>query len=380
MRKAGINKVGTASLGCRITVEGKSTPVFSTGVRVRPKDWDAKKQKIKLKDAVSVLDQEELDAIVARLKAIRLDFENKGKEYSAISIKAHFDGAGAKSERTFANLIAEFTEITERMPNKETSKGKLCIIAKISKYAKANNFLNLLLAEIKPSFFEKMLIDLKRVGDIAGARIARHLSYCKAMFTLAQKLGYIDKNPSEFVKAEKFKEKKLIFLEPAEIKAIEDEVFIPELMQTVRDMFVLCIYTGLAFKDLSLLCSEDVVIGVDGRNWLRLERSKSDGKTRLPILEKAQAIIDKYGIDDLPTKTIKCHNEYLKHIQKACKITKTLSTHIARKTFCVMALNEWNVPLETVSVMAGHADTKTTMMYYTTVLDKKVAHDMKNIK
>lgn len=380
LRKAGVNKAGTASLGCRITVEGVSTPVFSTGVRVRPKDWDAKTQKIKLKDATSLLEQEELDAIVARLKAIRLDFENKQKVYSAISIKSHFDGAGSKSEITFATLIGKFKEITGRMLNKDSRAGKLCKIRRIENYAKANNFLNLLLGELKPSFFEKMLIDMK-AEKLGIAHITKHLTIARAMLTLGQKLGFLDKNPTEFVEFEKIPKKKIIYLTQKEIVDLENHVFDTERLTEIRDMFVLVIYSGFSFEDLKRLSSKDVVMGIDGRLWFDLSRHKTNSEVKLPILEKAQAIITKYGgIDSLPVKTLQKHNEYLKEIQTLCKIKTVLTTHVARKTFCVMALNFWHVSLQVVAIMAGHKDEKTTRKYYTLVLDEKVAHDMKNIK
>lgn len=380
LRKAGINKVGTASIGCRITVEGISTPVFSTGVRVAPKHWDAKNQKIKLKDASSLLDQEELDAIVARLKAIRLDLENKGKPYSAITVKALFDGAGSKSEITFATLIGKFKEITERMQNKDSRRGKLCKIRKIESYAKANSFLNLLLVELKPSFFEKMLIDMK-AEKLSIAHISKHLTVTREMLTLGQKLGFLDKNPTEFVKFEKIPVKKIIYLTQKEIEDLETHVFDTERLNVIRDMFVLVIYSGFSFGDLKRLSSEDIITGIDGRLWFDLSRHKTDVEFKLPILKKAQAIIDKYGgIDNLPVKTLQKHNEYLKEIQNLCKIPKVLTTHVARRTFCVMALNFWHVSLQVVAIMAGHKDEKTTRKHYTLVLDEKVAHDMKKIR
>ena len=380
LRKAGINKVGTASIGCRITVEGKSTPVFSTGVRVKPKDWDAKNQKIKLKDAVSVLEQDELDAIVARLKAIRLDFENKGKVYSAASVKSYFDGAGSKTEISFLDLVAKFREITERMPNAGSRRGKLCKIRKIESYSKANGFAKLLLGELKPPLFEKMLIDMK-AENLSIAHITKHLTITREMLTLGQKLGFLDRNPTEFVKFERIPTKKIIYLTQKEIQDLETHEFHTERLQVVRDMFVLVIYSGFSFEDLKRLGSKDIVTGIDGRLWFDLSRHKTNSEVKLPILEKAQAIITKYGgIDSLPVRSLQKHNEYLKEIQTLCKIPKILTTHIARKTFCVMALNFWHVSLQVVAIMAGHKDEKTTRKYYTLVLDEKVAHDMKNIK
>ena len=47
------------------------------------------------------------------------------------------------------------------------------------------------------------------------------------------------------------------------------------------------------------------------------------------------------------------YNVYLKEIAEIIGIEKNLTTHVGRKTFGFMALNVWNLPIETVSLMLG---------------------------
>lgn len=201
------------------------------------------------------------------------------------------------------------------------------------------------------------------------------------MFKLALKLGYLDKSPTEYIEWKKDPDKEIIYLDTDELQAVEDfKTEIPRL-EKVRDLFVLVCYCGLSFADLKAIKQSDIVLGPDGRDWIDLKRTKTRGETQVPILEKAAEIIAKYGgIEKLPLLTNQKYNSYLKEIQDDCKISKNITTHLARKTFCVMAVNVWNVPINTVQVMAGHKNEATTRKYYTKVLMKRVANDMKNIK
>ena len=48
---------------------------------------------------------------------------------------------------------------------------------------------------------------------------------------------------------------------------------------TVRDIFVFCCYTGLAYADLQKLRRVDIVIGHDGEKWIHTERVKTETAT-----------------------------------------------------------------------------------------------------
>ena len=72
LRKAKLNKAGTAPLNCRITVEGIRSPDFSTNIRATVEEWNAKTQKFKgisdeLARASNVLKNAKLKEIENRL-------------------------------------------------------------------------------------------------------------------------------------------------------------------------------------------------------------------------------------------------------------------------------------------------------------------------
>ncbi len=126
-----------------------------------------------------------------------------------------------------------------------------------------------------------------------------------------------------------------------------------------------------------------MVIGIDGKKWIYTFREKTDGKSNIPLLPQALAIVDKYrnhpmfGHQEklLPVITNIKTNEYLKVIADICGIKKNLTFHMARHTFATTVTLTNSVPMETVSNMLGHTKITTTQIY-AKVLENKVSSDM----
>ncbi len=47
-------------------------------------------------------------------------------------------------------------------------------------------------------------------------------------------------------------------------------------MSQVRDIFVFCCYTGLAYADVKKLTTDEITIGIDGERWIWTNRQKTD--------------------------------------------------------------------------------------------------------
>lgn len=75
------------------------------------------------------------------------------------------------------------------------------------------------------------------------------------------------------------------FLEDSEIrKLISKEIDIPRLGQ-VRDIFVFCCFTGLAFSDIHGLGKEHIVEDSNGVRWIRKGRQKTKIMCNIPLME-----------------------------------------------------------------------------------------------
>jgi site-specific recombinase XerD len=87
-------------------------------------------------------------------------------------------------------------------------------------------------------------------------------------------------------------------------------------------------------------------------------RKKSDEFYTIPLLPKAEEILNKYNNNPrfiyrdnalLPYLSNQKMNSYLKEIADPCEIHKNLTFHLARHTFATTVTLTNGVPLETVS-------------------------------
>jgi len=116
---------------------------------------------------------------------------------------------------------------------------------------------------------------------------------------------------------------------------------------------------------------------------LKIKRVKTDEPVKIPILDKAQDIINKYQgtICDrlLPVYSNQKVNTYLKEIALELVIDKQLTFHSARHTFATTVTLSNGVPIETVSKLLGHTKLSTTQIY-ARVIEQKVSSDILNLK
>lgn len=153
-------------------------------------------------------------------------------------------------------------------------------------------------------------------------------------------------------------------------------------LEVVRDTFVFCCFTGLAFIDIQTLKRSDISTDAEGNMWIRKKREKTEELSVISLLEVPRKQIEKYKghpkvmLEDvvLPVISNQRNNAYLKELADLAKINRHLTSHIACHTFATVSLNN-HVPIETISKMLGHADIKTTQIY-AKMLDSTVYEDM----
>ena len=118
--------------------------------------------------------------------------------------------------------------------------------------------------------------------------------------------------------------KEIVFLTTEELKRLEESDFKMERLNQIKDCFVFCCYTGLAFKEMSNLKKENFVKGIDGLDWIKIKRQKTNSVVSIPLLPKAKSILDKYN-SSLPVVSNQRFNGYLKEIADLSGIKKNLT-------------------------------------------------------
>lgn len=221
---------------------------------------------------------------------------------------------------------------------------------------------------------------------IGNNGVMKHLERFRKVVAMGARLEWIDKDPFVHYKL-RFKRPIRTFLTAKELESIElKQLSIPRL-KYVRDLFVFSCYTGLSYIDAIQLKPDDISIEIDGEHWIFIKRQKTDEPVRIPILPKAQEIIDSYKDNPkaininrvFPNISNQKLNSYLKEIADLCNIRKTLTFHVARHTFATTVTLTNGVPLETVSKLLGHSSVQTTQIY-AKILEQKVSHDMSDLR
>ena len=102
---------------------------------------------------------------------------------------------------------------------------------------------------------------------------------------------WISRNPFYNYKC-RTKEVDRPFLSQEEIDSIINKNFPINRLTQVRDVFIFCCYTGLAYADVHKLRSNHIGMGADGKRWIFVNRTKTDTRASIPILPIAASIVE----------------------------------------------------------------------------------------
>ncbi|HZY78643.1 MAG TPA: site-specific integrase [Cyclobacteriaceae bacterium] len=379
---------GIAPVYVRISVDGRSVDV-SVKRRVMTSNWDNARECVLGTRQEAKQFNSCLETIRTDLTNIYTDLRNQRKTITAELIKNTYCGI-ARSEQTLLGLIDYHNNHLKSklewgtMKNYETTQ----------KYIQ--RFLNEIirradipLSQLTYSFLVDFELYLKRVKTnkhdsrpCGHNTILKHIERLRKMIGVALRNEWIDKDP--FIKFQaRFIRKERHFHSLEDLKAIEAKEFAVERLGYVRDLFVFSCYTGLAYNEVMTLKQENIRKGIDGDWWIMMTRKKTNLPVRVPLLQKAMVLIEKYkkyGFETLfPSMSNQKLNAYLKEIADVCGVVKHLTFHLARHTFATTVTLTNGVPIETVSKMLGHTSIRTTQIY-AKVVERKVSEDMRLLK
>ena len=136
---------------------------------------------------------------------------------------------------------------------------------------------------------------------------------------------------------------------------------LPEKLERVRDLFIFCAYTGLAYADSQIFDYKSMTETVNGQTYIDGKRVKTGCSFFTPILPPAMKVLKKYKYN-LPKISNQKANDYLHVIEVRMELHKPLTTHVARHSFATLVLSH-DVPMENVGKMLGQKKLKTTQIY-----------------
>lgn len=363
LAKARINKKGKCTVYCRITYL-KIRKEFTTGIFIKPDDWNAKQQLSTDKQVNA-----KLSLIKNKLNQVFLFLEVNEKVFSVDDIYLKYKGEDTTAQKTILEVFKLHNDRMEALVGKTYSNGTLTKFKQTKNHIK--NFINhayrkrdLELSKLSMKFLSDLDFYLKSELNHKQISINKTIQRLRKIVNVAIAENVLDKDPFLIYKPKKVNHT-IIYLNTSELKVMEEHNFKQIRLQQVKDMFVFCCYSGLAYKEMSELSKKNIIQDIDGF-WLNLTREKTQKELIVPLLPKAKMILDKYNGEDyiLPRISNAKFNSYIKEVADIVGIDKRITHHTARKTFATTVLLSNDVPMEIVSAMLGHSRIDITQKHY----------------
>jgi site-specific recombinase XerD len=383
-----INAEGKAPIYLRIRIN-KSKMELSTSQYIYPKFWDNKRKQVaKTNDAdqINML----LNNMRSNINQAITQVYITTQRVTLDDIKKALNGESLEKERTLLQVTTEHNLNFEKLIGIKYSWGSY------KNYKTTLSFLkefipyqykkpDLLLPEVNNNFCQNLfmwLTTIKKTSNQNGAN--KHIQRLKKIINYAYTNGYIDKSPIRNYPLS-FKIPARVSLTWEEVKVVQDLKLSTETLYHVRNVFIFMVWTGLSYSDVKVFSRKHIYTGLDGKPWLKMERTKTRNTFTVPLLKPALQLLNEYinktALDETPIFPVLSNqkmNSNLKIIQEIAGIGKKLHSHLPRHTFASTITLQSGIPLETVSKMLGHSKINITQVY-ARVGEVKIAEEMKGL-
>lgn len=290
------NKSVKVPIYLRLTVNGKRSEL-SISRKIEPEKWHARLGKMKGSDAKAVQLNQYLDTVRSKINRIHQRFIDEEKPFTALDIKSAYVDDGDKLKMLVV-LFEEHNAEMEKLIGKDFALGtwKRYNTTKkhVQEYVKSEyRRSDIPVRDVNLKFIKGFEYFLKVTKNCNHNSALKYINNFKKIIRLAVAHEWISKDPFYNYKVQ-FKTVEREYLTKQELESIVNlEIRMPRL-DIVRDMFVFCCFTGLAYIDVKKLTPNNIVPHIDGSQWIQSARQKTRSKLGIPLLPSAMEILEKY--------------------------------------------------------------------------------------
>ncbi len=372
LRRARTSK-GMAPILARISVNGISREVY-TQCRTAVDKWDKAKGRATGRDKLAYEVNAYIDDFRAKVVEIYRTLQAEGFEGNAIEIKERLRSPGKQVRM----LLAELTLYCEK---RQKEVGVRITQLTSNKYYRLCRYLHeytrqkyrkedIRLTEVTYGYLDGFNTFLQTAHRCHHNGAVNILDCLRNFILYCLRNEWIEKNPFKSYKLKEVAPPPKEHLTKREIETLIAKPMPGLRLENVRDIFVFCCLTGLAFADVKELRPEHVTTDEQGNTWLRKPREKTSVLSVVPLLRLPLAILQKYAFDPnckqsgrlLPVPSNQKMNAYMTEIATICGLNKKLTTHCARHTFACLAV-EYGMPIDVLAKILGHSNTNMTRHY-----------------
>ncbi|MPQ48948.1 tyrosine-type recombinase/integrase [Marinifilum sp. N1E240] len=386
-RKTTQLKNGESPIFVRITVDGQRLDI-SLKRSIDSNLWDANKGKCKGNSLKTKENNRYIQHMEQKLLKIITDLEIQ-EELTCKNLKASLN-----QENEDLSIISIFQRHNERcekrigidMAEGTVERYRTCLKHTQDFIKTQYNLKDLPLTKINHQFITDFEHYFRTIRKCSTNTTFKYLKNFKKITNWALANEWMRSDP--FTKI-KFKMEKVDkeFLDDEELNKLMEKSFEIKRLEVIKDLYLFCCFTGLAFSDVKSLSQEHIVKGIDGNQWIKSKRRKTKVEFKIPLFDIPKAILAKYKDDPicmihqklLPVPSNQKMNAYLKEIADLCGINKNLSTHSARHTFATTVTLGNNLNIKAISKMMGHTNTRMTENY-ARAGEKLISNEMNKIQ
>jgi len=378
---------GTVPIYARLTVNGLRAE-FGLQKSIKEEQWNKEKGCVKGSSSETRRFNLSLDLVKNKLYGYKLQLEEESKEVTAEALKNAYLGI-EDDPKTILGIFYEHNDRCKGLIGIDFAHGTYeryvtCVkhVERFIKHKYKRDDLSI--KEVNPVFIRDFEFYLKTTRKCCNNTAVKYIKNFKKIVRIALSNGWLKADPFANIKFH-LDDVDLDFLTEEELNKVMNKHFDIERLEQVKNIYLFCCFTGLAFVDVKSLSYSDIQ-DVNGKLWIKKRRQKTKNWCNIPILEPAIQIMNKYKNHPdcikndriLPVLTNQKMNAYLKEIADLCGINKKLSTHTARHTFATTVTLANHISIEVVSKMLGHSSINMTKKY-ARVVDDLISKDMMKI-
>lgn len=369
---------------------------YSTGQKVKPKDWSESKQAVRSTLAGSSAINNYLEGLAAKVNANYLNCINESTTPSPDHLREllnkELDRGDTNWKLNFFAAFDEFVKIQTSQKAPNTIK-KYRSIRNLLKEFETLDHKKITFENINIAFYERLLDFFFQHKKYLNNTAGKYISGLKTFLNWATEREY-----NTNLNYKKFKgiqeEADITYLTQIELnKLFQLDLTHNKRLAQIRDLFCLSCATGLRYSDLVRLKPQHIK-----NEEIRIRAKKTRKDIVIPLNYISSSIIDKYQKQAtfLPKVSNQKCNEYLKELcklagiddlvsltqyngAKAIEVSKPkydlVSFHDGRRTFIVLSL-EKGMRAEVVMEITGHKDYK-TFKKYIKIVPKVIRAEMK---
>lgn len=289
LRKSGAIKVNLSGPPVPVAGNGRrrlQLSVFkSQGIKVKPEDWDAAKERVKRSDK----SHKHINGLLSDVEEKIWDLVDNSD--SPELSRQDFEGviSGNVHARGFWGVMGEYLEFVKDNKANRTYINTQSVYKKLKQFSEDTGY-NLSFSSCTTNFFDKFVSYMRSEG-LQNSSIKVRLATVSGFLSWAKDRGHEvpDFKPPKIRQIQKTH----ITLTRQEVNTLESMSLNPKKAK-VRDLFLFCVYTSMRFGDTQKL-SDKNLITISGKPCIEYRPTKTKGQTLyFEIDSKIREILDRY--------------------------------------------------------------------------------------